>query len=748
MKKNTTRSGDKADLKRRAEEKLKKKPKKQPGQVPDLRSELAAQSLVHELQVHQIELEMQNEELREAQTAIEESRAQYEDLYDFSPLAYFTFDRKGNIRAVNLTGATLLEKNRKLLINSKFSHYLDAASADIFVSHLEQVFAGAKKQTCELLLRTKGRRQIPVVLESVRAEDGHGGIDKCRCAVIDITRLKQAEEALREREELFRVTFEKSPIGKVMIGLDQKITCANQQLCDLLGYTEEEIRGMNLRDIAHPDDIDAFLKNFRLMSAGEIDSYKMEKRYLRKDGGIVWGQLTARLIRDSAGRPLYGLGLIEDITSRRQAQRYQLLAAEILRTLNNPSTFDNSINLILTAIKQETGFDAIGLRLKSGDDFPYFAEKGFTDDFLLTENTLLARNTNGGFCQSEDGGISLECTCGRVLSGPTERANSFLTEGGSFWTNNSLSILDLTPEEDPRLHPRNNCIHQGYMSVALIPIHAAAETVGLLQLNDRRKDRFTPAMIQLFEWIAESIGVALLRKQAETILEERTAQLEAANKELESFSYSVSHDLRAPLRAIDGFSRMILKRKGNEFDKETKRQFGLIRNNTQTMSRLIDDILAFSRLGKQAMAVSPIDMDGLVREIWETLRTASPGRQLNLKVNQLPKAAGDQALIRQVLTNLLSNAVKFTGFCESPVIEVGGYTSDKEKVYYVRDNGAGFDMEYYHKLFGVFQRLHTADEFEGTGVGLAIVQRIIHRHGGRVWAEGEVDKGATFYFTL
>jgi len=231
-------------------------------------------------------------------------------------------------------------------------------------------------------------------------------------------------------------------------------------------------------------------------------------------------------------------------------------------------------------------------------------------------------------------------------------------------------------------------------------------------------------------------------------LKRNIVQLEVANKELEAFSYSVSHDLRAPLRAIDGFSRVVLEDYTGKLDDEGKRYLNIIRSNTQKMGQLIDDLLLFSRLGRQELRASGIDMGKLAKAVSEELKLAVPERKLKFTINTLIPAQGDQAMIRQVLVNLLSNAVKFTRPKENATIEIGGGREGNENIYYVKDNGVGFDMQYVDKLFGVFQRLHSAAEFEGTGVGLAIVQRIIHRHGGRVWAEGKVGDGASFYFSL
>jgi len=231
-------------------------------------------------------------------------------------------------------------------------------------------------------------------------------------------------------------------------------------------------------------------------------------------------------------------------------------------------------------------------------------------------------------------------------------------------------------------------------------------------------------------------------------VEQFNRKLEDLNKELETFSYSVSHDLRAPLRAIDGYSRMILKKQEEHFDEETKRRFRAIRENVETMGRLIDELLTLSRLGKQEISNARLDMEGIIGNVWQNLLTSNPDRNMILRNEGVFPATGDPSLLREVFSNLLGNAVKFTRTRDIARIEVGSSREAEEVVYYVRDNGVGFDMKHYDKLFGVFQRLHSADDYEGTGVGLAIVHRIVSRHGGRIWAEGDVDKGATFYFSL
>lgn len=239
-----------------------------------------------------------------------------------------------------------------------------------------------------------------------------------------------------------------------------------------------------------------------------------------------------------------------------------------------------------------------------------------------------------------------------------------------------------------------------------------------------------------------------LNAELEKRVMDRTARLEAANKELEAFSYSVSHDLRAPLRAIDGFTKILLEDYGKTLDDEGKQVCGIIRDNTKRMSQLIDELLAFSRLGRSEVKYTSIDMTTLVRSVFQELTPPDDRAHIELRLDPLLDAVGDHAMIRQVWMNLLSNAVKFSSKRERSVIQVGCIEENCEIVYFVRDNGIGFDMQYKEKLFGVFERLHSGREFDGVGVGLAIVQRVILRHGGRVWAEGEVDKGATFFFSL
>lgn len=289
----------------------------------------------------------------------------------------------------------------------------------------------------------------------------------------------------------------------------------------------------------------------------------------------------------------------------------------------------------------------------------------------------------------------------------------------------------------------------------VVPMRAGGELWGAISFGGP-SDAFTPEQLKIAEEVATQLAIAMSQArlltrvrghaaELEETVQRRTQALAAANKELESFSYSVSHDLRAPLRAINGYAQMLEEDYAARLDDEGRRLLSVVRESSRRMGRLIDDLLAFSRLGRQEPARHPVDMTQLAREVVEELRNDSTA---TIELAALPGASADRALMRQVWLNLVGNALKYSGKRADARIEIGGRRAAGETVYWVRDNGVGFDMRYAGKLFGVFQRLHSMDEFDGTGVGLAIVQRIVSRHGGRVWGEGKLGEGACFQFAL
>jgi signal transduction histidine kinase len=298
----------------------------------------------------------------------------------------------------------------------------------------------------------------------------------------------------------------------------------------------------------------------------------------------------------------------------------------------------------------------------------------------------------------------------------------------------------------------------GVDAYLVVPMIAGGKLIGAISFGG--KDREFPAdKVGIAQEVATQLAIAITQArlleqvrrhsgELEAKVRERTAELEASNRELEAFSYSVSHDLRAPLRGIVGFADLLVEDHGEDLSEEARRKIKVVQDEGRRMGVLIDELLAFSRLGRKSLQFSDLDMAKLAQSCIDAMTRQGEGRDLELQVGTLPAAKGDRVLVGQVWTNLLSNAIKFSSKTVNPRIVVGTMSDGGEHVYYVRDNGAGFDPKYQSKLFGVFQRLHDNAEFPGTGVGLALVQRIVNRHGGRVWAESRPGEGATFYFTL
>lgn len=295
---------------------------------------------------------------------------------------------------------------------------------------------------------------------------------------------------------------------------------------------------------------------------------------------------------------------------------------------------------------------------------------------------------------------------------------------------------------------RNTWLAPVILAVILIVVQYMGIKFEIYYYNDYFFMVMLVFVVVLVAFLSERIEKVRSLNQLNEQLDNERRKLEAANQELEAFAYSVSHDLRVPLRAIDGFSRILVEDYPEELDDEGERLISIIRENTMRMGQLIDDILQLSRAGRQEMNKTEIELESLFKQVFNELKQSNPDRDVQMEIEPLPHVYGDRTLLHQLISNLVSNSFKFTAPRETALIKVGYKKEKNNYVFYVKDNGVGFNMKYSGKLFGLFQRLHGQTEFEGTGVGLSIVQRIIRRHGGDVWAEGKVDEGATFYFSL
>jgi len=550
-KKKTTKVEKTTSLRKRAESVL----AKQKERLLELSSK-DLKKLVHELGTHQIELEMQNEDLQRSQDEIDSSRRKYADLYDFSPVGYFTFDKNGLIQDVNHTGAGMLDREKRLLISRPIQNFIELNSHAAFRSHLRDVFRIKTRQTCEIYLKNKSGVQFPAQFQSIVVDSGEETSEACRTVVIDISERKRIELSLSESEEKFRTLFESASDALFIIDMKGKILDTNAIAYERLGYTKDELLRMPLSKLEDPYFAALLPERMEIMKKN--GHMTVESVHLRKNGSSMPVELNARVM-NLHGEPVI-FSVVRDITERKKAEQH------------------------------------------------------------------------------------------------------------------------------------------------------------ILALNKQ--------------------------------LKRQVAKLDTANKELEAFIYSVSHDLRAPLNWISGFTQLLYEGYADRLDTEAKDYLTRIKNGSDRMSQLIEDLLRLSSISRQDTEFVDYDLSSLASTIVKSLRDATPARNVEVVIAEDLHASVDPELMKIALTNLLNNAWKFTSKTENARIEFGITEKDAKTVYFIKDNGAGFNPAYADKMFLPFHRLHPEKEFEGTGIGLAIVERIICRHEGKVWSEGKIDKGATIYFTL
>ena len=454
--------------------------------------------------------------------AYKRAEEEYRVIFNNSNDAMFVFglgeDGASNFIQVNDVACERLGYTREELLKRSMRD-LHAPGACDFALIVQALLAG-DLWLVETEQLTRDGRRIPTEINARAFE--LGGQRMVLAVARDITERKLMEKDLR----MIASVVESSTDFIGFASLEKSVLFLNPAGRRMVGFDPNE-PATSFGVLEHVMDEDREGFHERVSPGIARDGrWEGETRFQHRTTGAtipVWQSIFS-ITERGTNRPIALATICRDITERKRAERYQNLSAEILGALNEPLGVRDAVDRILAAIKRETGFDAVGIRLRSGDDFPYFVQNGFSPDFLITERTLIGRDENGGLCRDENGRIGLECTCGLVLSGQTDPANPLFTEDGSFWTNNSLLLLDVAADQDPRLHPRNNCIHLGYCSVALIPIRVNRDIVGLLQLNDRRTDRFTLEQIHFFEGISASIGVALMRKQQEDALLESEAR--------------------------------------------------------------------------------------------------------------------------------------------------------------------------------------------------------------------------------
>ncbi len=650
-----------------------------------------------------------------------------------------TISAAGKITDVNRATEQVTGHHRSELIGTDFSDYF--TEPDKARAGYRQVFAEGTVTDYPLAIRHQDGHITDVLYNASVYRNEAGEVLGVFAAARDISEQQRAA-LLRAQLAAIVESSRDAIIGK---SLDGKIVSWNKGAEAIYGYCAEEIIGKPITVLAAAELHEEMLACLeKVRQGGTVENYETER--VRKDGSLIHVALTLSPISDASGKTS-GISTIErDISERKRAEqalREQERHSQSLLRLSRSLEKAQSYSEVLSAARQEVrevfGYQNLWVYL-------------FSDDCKYA-TALVGEGRDAELALSEEGTPRLVIAGDPMLEAIAQAKDIVVVEDAR---TSPLVNKEIVAKLDCRsivnvpivLFDRHlGSVGTGTFGDEGVRVPSDAERKFLLSLASHMAVTLDRIFLQAERRKAEA-EVRELNRDLERRVVERTEQLEAANKELEAFAYSVSHDLRAPLRAIDGFSHILEEDYTDKLDAEGKRLLGVVRDNAARMGMLIDDILKFSRAGRLELNAGEIDMEKMAQAVLAELVPDADESRLHVEIGHLPPARGDSAMMRQVFVNLLSNALKFSRNRQPAQIRVGSRMEGGETVYFVQDNGAGFDMRYADKLFGVFQRLHSTNEFEGTGIGLAIVKRIVNRHGGRVWAEGKVDEGATLYFSL
>ncbi len=623
----------------------------------------------------------------------------------------------------------------------------------------------------------------------------------------DVTERRNAEEAFRESEERYRILFEQANDGITVVSVDGRLCQVNEAFARMHGYSLDEARNLSLGALDTPDTARMAPERMGRILAGEALTFEVS--HIHKDGRVFPVEVSASLI--SCGGASCVQATYRDITARRQADnvlreselKYRSLiecSSDAIFCVDEEGRYQFTNRLFASAFGKtpdyfvgksfwdvypkehaDQRFEVTKRVFRSGESESVEVEvplPGNTLYFYATANPI--RDETGRVVltlthavnitdrkRAEEALRESEAQKSAILNGISTNIALVDRELKILWANKAAARSVGRRTEEMVGHSCYSLWGDAARVCASCPAAMVFQTGRsehrIMRSPDGRvwDEGGEPvfdtagnvvAVVEIAHDITEreraQEALGTLHAELEQRVRERTAALTEANREMEAFSYSVSHDLRAPVRAIDGFAKLLEEHTDGSLDDEGRRLLATVRKNSLRMGHLIDDLLAFSRAGRSEFRRGVIDLGPLVHEVLLEVLAGGRHEQVEVRVAELPPARGDRALVRQVFLNLLVNAVKFSAPKANPVIEIGSQRTAGAVEYFVRDNGVGFDQKYAGKLFGVFQRLHSERDFPGTGIGLSLVRRIVERHGGCVRAEGEVGRGATFWFTL
>lgn len=550
----------------------------------------------------------------------------------------------------------------------------------------------------------------------------------------NITEKKQAKIELQISETRFRNTFEQAAVGIAHVALDGKWLRVNHKLCQIVGYTKEELLQKTFQDITYPDDLELDLEYIRQMLAGEIETYSLEKRYIRKDLSLVWINLTVSLVRDSNREPNYFIAVIEDISERKQLE---LSLHKSLRRLSNLHQIDKAI---LEAEKPraiaEIAVNNIHKVLTcQRTSIVTFDSKNNTATILLTQGRA-ERLISNGFQ------VSLDVWQDLIASLESCDRDYIITYLSQF-----PQLLQTVPGLG---EAELDCL-------ICFPLKVKGKLLGIFKLWVEQIEAVTSEELEIVSEISDRVAIALQQarlyrtaqnyaQELEAKVVQRTAQLEEINRELKAFTYSISHDLRAPLRALQGFATALKEDYGEQLDDLGREYAERLVVSAQQMEQLIQDLLAYSRLSNQELHIYSVNLSLIVEVAIEQLRSEINKARAEITiVEPLLNIFGNRTVLMQVIVNLLSNAIKFVASGVEPQVKIRSERNGNYVRLWIEDNGIGINREHQDRIFRVFERLHGREAYSGTGIGLAIVKKGMERLGGNVGVESGLARGSRFW---
>lgn len=583
----------------------------------------------------------------------------------------------------------------------------------------------------------------------------------------DITQRKAFEDALSESEGKFRKIYEEGPFGMALVNGNFKFIMVNRKFCEITGYTESELKKFTFSDITYPEDKDIGFESILKLIKGEIPVYKSEKRYVRRDGTLIWAAITVTANFDKNGNFLYNVAIVEDITDRKLAEM-KILESEA--ELKQALQFSNESRLTLLRVLEDQQNTQQKLN-KLNEELEQRVQERTEELQISEQNYRNIFETSPVSIRKED--------WSEVISSIQKLRNDGITDFKEYFDSNpkfvekvlsEIRIIDVNEttlsmfEADSKEQVKQS-LNIVFSTPDVLPgfvgeLIALADGLQFYEtdmaLRTTKKELIQVLLRMVFPEPGSSSGIVLVtliditqRKKTEAELEHSKLRLLEANKELETFTYSVSHDLKAPLRGIDGFSKLLSDLHANELNDEAKHFISTIRKSTQLMSQLIDDLLLYSRLERSQLRSERVMIKSIVNAILKINEDEIVSGGFSV-VTDIPDTAiiADSNGIQMALRNLIDNAIKFTKKVVEPTIEIKQDESEHCWIISVKDNGPGFDMKYSQRIFEIFQRLHRVEDYPGTGIGLAMVSKAMQRLNGRAWAESAPGKGATFYLEI